>query len=79
MPQRHSIWKMYSDFLHFEFAFYSIKKGLRELDPMKTRVFLVEEPLVEIEEFRKGMLAKRFEATLKECQAVMKIGWETDV
>jgi tetratricopeptide (TPR) repeat protein len=77
--QRHAVWKMYSDFLHFDFALYSIKVGLRNLDPEKTKVFMVEEPTLDVEDYRKTILNRRFEVTLKECQAVMKIGWENDV
>lgn len=78
-PQRHAIWKMYSDFLHFDFAFYSIKKGLRNLDLEKTRVYMIEEPTIDVEEYRKTNLNLRFELTLKECQAVMRIGWENEM
>jgi tetratricopeptide (TPR) repeat protein len=78
-PQRHAVWKMYSDFLHFDFAFYSLKRGLRNLDPTKTRVFMVEEPTLEVEEYRKISLNRRFEVTLKECQSVMRIGWENEM
>lgn len=79
MPQRHAVWKLYSDFLHFDFALYSIKHGIRQLDLEKTKVFMIEEPTIPVEEYRKDRVAKRFEATLKECHSIMKIGWEADV
>jgi hypothetical protein len=70
---------MYSDFLHFEFALYSIKHGLRQLDPEKLKVYMIEEPTFTIEEYKKQRIAKRFDATMKECHSIMKIGWEAEM
>ena len=77
-PQRGILWKYYSDFIHFDFAFYSLKHGIRQIDPEKKRVFMIEEPETEVETYKRKMLEKRFELTLKECHAVMKIGWECE-
>lgn len=78
LPQRPVIWKYYSDFLHFDFAFYSIKAGIRKLDSDKSKVFMLDEPTLDVEAYRRESLAKRFELTMKECHSVMKVGWETD-
>ena len=73
------VFKMYSDFTHFDYTFYALKKAIRGLDPDKTRAFMIEEPLEDTEVYRKQMIMKRFELTLKECQAFMKIGWEVEM
>jgi hypothetical protein len=79
IPQRPYLWNCYSYFLHFDFAFYAIKKGIRNLDSEKTTVFMIDEPEMDTEDYRKKMLLLRSEVTLKECHSVMKIGWEIDV
>lgn len=79
MPQRHYIWRMYSDYLHFDFALYSIKHGLRQLDAAKQKIYMIEEPTMPVEEYKKQRISMRFDATLKECHSIMKIGWEADM
>lgn len=72
------MWRYYSDFIEFDFSFYSLKCGIRRLDQDK-KVFMVEEPTVSVDEYRRLMLQKRFDVTVKECHALMKVGWEAEV
>lgn len=40
---------------------------------------MVEEPVLPVEEYRREMIRKRFEVTVKECHSIMKVGWESEV
>lgn len=40
---------------------------------------MVSEPLISAEEFRKQCLRERFDISIKECNVVMKAGWEIEV
>jgi hypothetical protein len=39
---------------------------------------MIEEPEADLEEMKRHFLLKRFDITMKECHAIMKVGWEAD-
>lgn len=82
LPQNPYIWEAYSDFQHFKYQIYVMKFELRKREKehnIEQPVPLREEPTIDVEEVRKSCLQTRFDLTLKQCQAVMKIGWEIEV
>lgn len=79
MPERHFIWKNFADYQDIKVQLYYLKKHIQnqvEADPEHPKIYFIEKPDQEKEEYRKEMTIKTYQTLEKNCQAIMIIGWE---
>jgi hypothetical protein len=56
-----------------------IKKSAKTVIKKPEKVYLFSEPTISTEEYRKQCLRERFDISIKECNIVMKAGWEIEI